>query len=117
MIKKLAIGCLFAATVAKGLAAQSIQGVWGQSQEICNMADPGDNPPIIVTENSIRYYEASCTLENPTSLRDMPEGKLYDQECWAEGEYFDAGRAFIATNGLEGLIIYESGYATTYVRC
>jgi hypothetical protein len=106
MIKKFLIGSLFAVTVAQGANAQSIQGVWGDSREICNMADPGDGAPIIV----------SGTLENPTNLRDIPEGKLYDQECWSEGEQY-LGRVFIATDGSNGLIIYENGYASTYVRC
>ena len=116
MIKKFLIGSLFAVTVAQGVNAQSIQGVWGASREICNMADPGDRAPIIVSGNSIRYYEALCTLENPTNLRDIPEGKLYDQECWSEGDQY-LGRVFIATDGSNGLIIYEDGYASTYVRC
>jgi len=116
MIKNFLIGSLLSVTVSQGVNAQSIQGVWGASQEICNLADPGDRAPIIVSGNSIRYYEGICTLENPTNLRDIPEGKLYDQECWSEGEQF-LGRVFIATNGGNGLIIYENGYAATYVRC
>ena len=95
--------------------AQSIAGTWAETREQCILHGE-DNPPITVTKDSVEYYETACDLKNPTNLRDMNEGKLYDMECWSEGT-MATSRAFIATNGLEGLIIYRDGFASVYARC
>ena len=102
-------------TSSQAANAQSITGSWAETAAECVLHGP-DSPPIEVTASSVEFYETSCDLVNPTNLRGIMEGKLYDMQCFSEGDMWSR-RAFIATNGGDGLIIYRDGIALTYEKC
>jgi hypothetical protein len=105
----LALACL-----ATPALAAPIEGTWAGSAEACTAGYAEDR--LTIAGSSIRFVESSCTLANPTALRDMPQAMLYDIECSGEGMTWSE-RAFIGSDGEDGLIVYTRGYATQYRRC
>jgi len=70
---------------------------------------------IQISDNQIFFIESSCKLANPTALRDMPEGTLFDAVCSGEGEVW-AERMMIYST-YDGLAVLSRGAARTYSRC
>ncbi|MFG6572152.1 hypothetical protein ACGYLO_11160 [Sulfitobacter sp. 1A13353] len=94
-------------------SAVSIQGVWASNPQHCSGAYP--ETQVKITGNRISFIESTCTLENPTSLRGMPEAKLYDKTCSGEGSTWSE-RVLIGKDG-DDLMIYTRGYVSTYQSC
>jgi hypothetical protein len=100
-----------AATLAPGLvAAQSFDGVYQSGS--CGAATDGR---VEIAGNRISFWESTCQLTNPVSVRDMGDGTLFDVVCTGEGETWSY-RMFMM-QGAEGLIMVRDGYAFTYPRC
>lgn len=93
--------------------AGSIQGRWAKNLDDCDAGYP--ETQVMISGNEVLFVETTCTLDNPTGLRDMPQAKLYDLICNGEGETWSE-RAFIGTSGND-LLIYSRGYAHLYMKC
>jgi len=94
-------------------AAGSIQGTWAMDPQHCSGAYP--ETQVMISGNKIRFIETTCELTSITSLRDMPEAKLYDMFCSGEGSTWTE-RAFIGSS-FDDLIVYSRGVARIYKQC
>ena len=99
--------------IALPVAAGSIQGTWAGQPEHCTGTYP--ETKVKISGSRISFMDSSCTLENPTALRGMPEAKLYDKTCSGEGETWSE-RVLIGNDG-DDLMIYSRGYVSTYKSC
>lgn len=89
------------------------QGVWASNPAHCS--GPYPETQVRIAGDTISFIETSCKLDNPTTLRGMPQAKLYDVTCSGEGETWSQ-RVFIGTDG-DGLLIYSDGGASRYQGC
>lgn len=107
---------IFLAAIAISTAAssQSINGVYDISPEACTreMSDGRVN----VQWNNLGFWESACQLTNPTTVRGMQAGALFDLKCSGEGEEW-ASRALVGLDYDGGLIIYNDGGMSKYFRC
>lgn len=99
---------------APAAVASPFDGTWATSAADCSAGYAEGR--VTISGDSIRFVESGCTLTQPTGLRDMPEARLYDMQCSGEGMTWSE-RTFIGKNGEDGLLIYNRGYASTYLRC
>ena len=65
--------------------------------------------------NTVQWIETTCKLSNPTAVRDMPEGMLYDAVCNGEGDIWSE-RMFIYQT-YAGVAVLSRGAVRTYTRC
>lgn len=105
------LATLLAATSA---LATPFDGNWASSEDECKAAYAEGR--LTISGNRIQFVETACTLTQPTGVRDMPEARLFDMQCSGEGMTW-SDRTFIGKNGENGLLIYNRGFASTYIRC
>ncbi len=63
----------------------------------------------------IFYVETTCELNNPTPVRGMSEGLLFDAICIGEGDKW-AERVMLYQT-YEGVSVLSRGAVRTYTRC
>lgn len=80
----------------------------------CNQNQYNDGS-IRISDKQVFFVESSCELANPMSLRDMPEGTLFDAACTGEGEAWTERMMIYAT--FNGIAVLSRGAARTYSRC
>ncbi|MGJ8610169.1 MAG: hypothetical protein ACSHWY_03685 [Octadecabacter sp.] len=77
--------------------------------------DRYNDSSIQIEGSQIHFIETTCELANPTSLRDMPEGTLFDAVCSGEGEIWSERMMIYST--YDGVAVLSRGAARTYSRC
>ncbi|MEQ8897024.1 MAG: hypothetical protein RID23_08005 [Roseovarius sp.] len=100
--------------VATSALATPFDGKWASSEGECTAAYAEGR--LAISGDRIQFVESVCTLTQPTGVRDMPEARLFDMQCSGEGMTWSE-RTFIGKNGENGLLIYNRGFASTYIRC
>lgn len=98
MTTTLAIVLLAATPVLAG----PFDGTWAKSSAQCSAAYSEDR--ITISGNRIGFVESTCTLAQPTNLRDMAEAQLFDMQCTGEGMTW-SDRTFIGKSGADGLLV------------
>jgi hypothetical protein len=74
-----------------------------------------------ISGTRMQYWETSCDLSNPVSIRDMAGATLFDATCESEGEQIEErillmpGGA-MSTPGID-LILLREGQVVLYQRC
>ena len=76
----------------------------------------GEDVPVVIEGDVIRFYESQCRMTNPTLVRDMPGAVLFDFVCQGEGETW-TDRAFLQRTEDGGLILVWRGFAQTLAYC
>ncbi|WP_296419901.1 hypothetical protein [Pseudooctadecabacter sp.] len=106
------------ALMATPLAAQTLDGTyhWSGTDPVagCDL-DTYNDGRITLADDKITFVESTCTLTNPTAIRDMAEGTLFDMVCSGEGEEWTE-RVFIYQT-FDGVAVLSRGAARTYQRC
>jgi hypothetical protein len=89
---------------------------WGTAEfgATCTAVDY-DNADLEIRGNSISFIETNCKLSNPTMLRDMPEGMLYDAVCSGEGDVWQERMMIYKT--YDGIAVISRGAVRPYRRC
>lgn len=101
------------ALIALPAMAGPFDGTWAQNRADCSGSYP--ETKVQISGSKVSFLETSCALENPTPIRGMPQGKLYDLACSGEGMSW-SDRTFIAKDG-SGLFIFKQGHAAMYLHC
>jgi hypothetical protein len=101
---------------APGLA----QGLDGQYQ-VGGCTDQLSDGRMSISGTSMRYWETSCELSNPVTIRDMAGATLFDAACWSEGIPSEE-RILLMPGGamrMPGvdLILLREGQVVLYQRC
>lgn len=109
---------IFLTLLSAPLHAQSLDGTyhWTGSDPAtaCDTTVYNDGR-ITIAGNRISFVESQCKLDAPVSVRDMPEGTLYDATCTGEGEIWTE-RMFVYRT-FAGVAVLSRGAARTYTRC
>lgn len=74
-----------------------------------------DNAMLQIQGNTLTYIETTCKLANPTALRDMPEGTLYDAVCNGEGDIWS--ERVMVYDTYAGVAVISRGAVRTYRAC
>ena len=91
-------------------------GSWDFSEAAC--ANPYSDGRLIIEDNILRFWESSCTLSNPATIRDMPAATLYDAACGGEGESWNQ-RILLSSYGAgySSLLVLQNNDASIRVSC
>lgn len=104
-------GLLAAGLTVAGGAVLAFDGRYGT----CNEAG-GDDVPVTIDGDVIRFYESECRMTNPVLVRDMDGAVLFDLVCEGEGESW-TDRAFFQRTLDGGLILVWRGFARQMPLC
>ena len=80
----------------------------------CTMVDYG-NADLEIYNDTIVFIETECVLTQPTAIRDMSEGVLYDAVCTGEGDTWTERMMLYKT--FEGVAVISRGAARTFRVC
>ena len=83
---KLSALALTMLALAGSASAQAFNydGSWAENSKICSATNT-DVVPMRISGSTIQFYESSCELTDPVSIRGM-NGHLVDFVCSGEGE-------------------------------
>ena len=73
------------------------------------------NADLELYRDDILFIETACKLTNPTGLRDMPEGVLYDAVCTGEGDTWT--ERMLVYESFDDLAIISRGAVRAYKLC
>jgi hypothetical protein len=76
----------------------------------------GEDVPVVIEGDVIRFYESECRMTNPVLVRDMAGAVLFDFVCSGEGETWTE-RAFVQRTPDGGLILVWRGFASQLPLC
>jgi hypothetical protein len=93
------------------LAAEPVPGAFHEDP-----ACPGASPAVVLEAGVFSTPEYTCTLSEPTAIRDMGDATLYDALCERGGAPFSM-RLFLMTMGSGTLVQATSEGAATWHRC
>ena len=106
------------ATPATADVLADVQGLyrWGTSEAggACTSVEY-DNANLGIQGNTLSYIETTCKLANPTAVRDMPEGTLYDAVCNGEGDVWS--ERVLVYKTFDGVAVISRGAVRTYRLC
>lgn len=106
--------CLLA--LSAGAAQAGPAGLKDGIYDAFDCTRPVSDLRITLSGNSLSFYESSCKLSNPQTLRDLPGAILLDAACAGEGEEWSA--RFILMQTLSGgLAMMQEGWGDHYERC
>ncbi|MDB4213741.1 hypothetical protein N9741_02600 [Octadecabacter sp.] len=74
-----------------------------------------DNADLEIFDNTIAFIETQCVLTEPTAIRDMSEGILYDAKCTGEGETWT--ERMMMYEIFDGVAIISRGAVRTFRHC
>ncbi len=77
--------------------------------------DAESDGSITISNGQVSFIETSCKLSNPTAMRDMTEGTLFDALCSGEGETWNERMMIYQT--FDGVAVISRGAVRTYSRC
>jgi hypothetical protein len=103
-----------AALLALALSVQAAAAYDGR-YGICAVT-MGEDVPVEIAGDVIRFYESECRMTNPVLVRDMPGAVLFDFVCSGEGETWTE-RAFVQRQMDGGLILVWRGQASQMPLC
>lgn len=115
---RLTLALALCATTANADILPDVQGLYradrAETDGICTGVGY-DNASIAIEGNQVFFIETTCTLSDPSKLRDMPEGTLYDATCNGEGSVWYERMMVYQT--YDGVVVISRGTVRTYRRC
>jgi hypothetical protein len=98
------------------LAAAGIGGLEDGTYDAFDCTVPISDERIVVSGETLAFYESSCRLSNPQSLRDLPGAILLDADCMGEGQTWSARFILMQTRD-GGIAFLQEGWGAHYARC
>lgn len=98
------------------LAAAGIGGLKDGSYDAFDCSLPVSDERFDLSGDTLAFYEASCRLSNPQSLRDLPGAVLLDADCMGEGQNWTVRFIMMQTRD-GGIVFMQEGWGGHYARC
>jgi len=106
------------AVLATPVVADTYDGeyYWTGTDPVQGCTDDGYNDMSVKIDGTLIFWiETTCDLRNPTEIRDMSDGTLYDAYCSGEGDKWTERMLLYQT--YEGVAVLSRGAVRTYSRC
>lgn len=98
------------------LAAAGIGGLQDGTYDAFDCTIPISDERFELSGETLAFYESSCRLSNPESLRDLPGAILLDADCMGEGQTWSARFILMQTRD-GGVAFLQEGWGGHYARC
>lgn len=98
------------------LVTAGIGGLQDGTYDAFDCTVPISDERIVLSGDTLAFYEWSCRLSNPQTLRGLPGSILLDADCMGEGQTWSARFIMMQTRD-GGIAFLQEGWGGHYARC
>lgn len=101
---------------APHLAFAAVGGLEDGVYDAFDCTAPVSDQRMELSGETLAFYESSCRLSNPQTLRGLPGPVLLDAACEGEGQRWTARFILMQTRD-GGMALLQEGWGAHYARC
>jgi hypothetical protein len=98
------------------VADAGISGLEDGTYDAFDCGVPISDERFELSDETLTFYESSCRLSSPQTLRDLPGAVLVDADCMGEGQTWRARFILMQTRD-GGMAFLQEGWGGHYARC